>query len=194
MGVKVKCEHCRKVFEVPDDAVHKLRICNFCQKKTWARPLGNEEKNATEAPAPNSQNTLIFTIVGLSLVTLVNLILTLRAMKVEEHVRESLLEAPEWQNKIALTLDDVEKKIQEYEQMLARNKAEEFSSEQFASSIVKGWEGSIRWIHSNLTQHQNSLQEIEKRLQKIQNEVQKMKSKEKRGKKEAEVQDAKSPR
>ena len=44
MGIRVKCQHCWKVFEAPDNALNKQHKCMFCQRMTEVQLLEGKDR------------------------------------------------------------------------------------------------------------------------------------------------------
>jgi len=173
MGIRIKCEHCWKVFEVPDDAIHKQRQCHFCQRLTFAKPFTEEEKVEKKVywqlyPLMN------FTVFLLFFLTLCNFYLLFRGTPQEERIKEIFQETPEWQNKIQKSISTIDENIKAYEQILLQNKVQTFTSEAIAIGLVRSLESSIKLIQERITRQQNILKELEQKLSTIQPEIKKI--------------------
>lgn len=172
MGIKVKCEHCWKMFEVPDDAINKQRQCHFCQRSTLVRPIEEEkiEKKVHWQLYPFMNGTVFL----LFLLSLVNFFLLFRGGLQEERMKEIFQETTEWQTKLKNSISDMEQKVKTYDQLLLQNKVQHFTPESMANELVRILESSIKLIHERILRQQNMLKEVEENLNKIQEATKKI--------------------
>ncbi|NUM35400.1 MAG: hypothetical protein HUU50_12695 [Candidatus Brocadiae bacterium] len=164
MGIKTKCEHCWKVFEVPDDAILKQRQCHFCQRLTMAKPLVEEEEKTEKKVYWQLYPVMNSTVFVLFFLTLCNFYLLFRGNPQEERIKEIFQETTEWQNKIQSSISTLEQKIKAYEQLHLQNKAQTFTSETISVDLVRSLESSIKLIHERIIRQQNILKKLEQKL------------------------------
>ena len=174
MGVKVKCEHCWKIFEVPDDAINKQRQCHFCQRSTFAKPLIEEasvEKVPKDAPEefyPFMKTTILIVFI----LSLINFFFLFRGTHQEDRIREIFQETPEWQNNIQNAISKMEQKIKDYEQILLQNKIQPFTPETLAIDLIRSMESSLKLLNERITRQKNTLKELEDKINAMQLEMQ----------------------
>lgn len=105
--MKVKCQHCWKIFEVSDDSMGKQKTCQYCQRPMTIKP------NLEEAPAPIANNNdpkldaldakiktlqlFIWIIVGITIVNIMLVLVLLKRSSAEEIV---MPDYSELQNKL----------------------------------------------------------------------------------------------
>lgn len=79
MVQKVKCQHCWKVFEVPEQNLNKQQKCVFCQRMTLAQPLESKDKPTTAIVEQTFEkatgNIVVFLFLTLVILTIANIAL-----------------------------------------------------------------------------------------------------------------------
>ena len=176
MGIRVKCQHCWKIFEVPDDFVNKQRQCTFCQRMTVATPADSGEKQTTEEQqvAPDFQTYKhLGILVGILLcLTILNICFMLFSGKSDDGFREAITqEIPEWRPRLQQQLQDLEKLLSTCQIQLQKNSESASSPENTAMALIGGMEGSIKLITAEITKRQQQLDNIKTSLKKLQAEL-----------------------
>ena len=182
MGIRVKCQHCWKIFEVPDDSVNKQRQCTFCQRMTVATPADSNEKQPTEEQqvTPDFQTyKRVGILVGILLcLIMLNIFFMLFGGKSDEGFREAILqENLEWRINLQKQVKNLENLLNTCHRKLEKNAESSSSPKDTAMILIGGMEGSIQLITGEITKRRQQLDNIQKSLLKLRVELAKLEKK-----------------
>ena len=180
MGIKVKCQHCWKIFEAPDDSINRQRQCLFCQRMTLVKPLDVEEKQEEEKKTvvrenEDSQNLFHLSLIVLLVLTLANFLFLFRSLKADEIVREIMLEKLEMEANLQKSVEGIRQGMEGSVDRIEQTRKQFISPENIAILLVRSLEGSIKLFTEELAHIESNLENGKKETNKLKFEIENMK-------------------
>lgn len=170
MGIKVKCQHCWKTFEVSETFINREKQCDFCQRMTIVKPITEEKQVQTQKVDPTLQNMIksskmlnVFCVI-LTLLTMLNIIISFSGNKIDETL---LQETPEWQAELTKEMTNLENAINECKEL----EMKQANQNKLVRDIIDALEGSIGLITTRIYKSRTELQTNYKKLQELEKEV-----------------------
>lgn len=161
MSVKVKCQHCWKIFEVSEDAIGKQKSCTYCSRPTLLKPAedANSEYVMENTLEHKTKLLQVFSLVILG-ITLLNLFLLFFLVKnqiSESNFQESYSQQVEWQKNIEKQIKSMQQKVEDFErnlQQIANN------SKQGTSEINATFVSMMDNLNIKLEQIGNKIEQV----------------------------------
>ncbi len=168
MARKVKCQHCWKTFEVPDQQVNTQRPCVFCQHMTTTVPIESEEKTTQQPAISDSFAILEYGLIGLLVLLVIQaLLLGVALGRSESYDREAL--ASRQQEQIA-ALQKIAQRIGKCQEMLKKSEDSLVPPDKTVKGLVGAMKPSIQLIWDRLGQLQTELDKWKEQLNKTEAE------------------------
>lgn len=173
MGIKVKCQHCWKTFEVSETFINRQKQCDFCQRMTIVKPI-EEKKQAEEIEFDGDVQDIsgIAKILGtvciiMTILTLINLIISFSSGKVDDTLKDAIIqETPEWHTELKKEMDTLGEKLK-----LPKNQTSQKTADDVVNNVIDTLSGSIRLITEKLLHTKKELIDTNKKLKELEKEI-----------------------
>jgi len=124
MGIKVKCQHCWKIFEVVDDAAWTTQECEYCNRNTRAVPLEDNTEEKTK------QSKITIKVKGLTILacitfglSFINFLFTLVIIQNNSPFQDAVVQRkPQWVDKVDLELKGLQIDISNHKKTFEEQK------------------------------------------------------------------------
>ena len=179
MNIKVKCEHCWKVFEVENQVVNKKKRCPFCQCLTLVIPFEETKKkvSASSSEPGNSlklSRKLNFLAIALLVLTFFNAVIVF-VKSGPATANQNVFS--DWQITVNQNIQRLAQKVDSYQQNLEQAKQSKDSPEQLALSLIKGIESSLKLIVERINDKEERMKQLKIKLETIKEEIKQMRKK-----------------
>lgn len=164
MGKKVKCQHCWKTFEIPDNQANTQRPCVFCQRVTMLQPIESEEKPAVQQTISKSLALQEYAMFGLLALLAFHAILLVVSLTRGESLDKEALAAKQQEQVIAL--EKISHRLSKCQDVAKKGEDQLSAPGKTVQGLVATMKPSIQLIWDRLAQLQGEIEKLKERVNK----------------------------